>query len=88
MLAAVPARDACLLIETGPDGEDETRLVLEIDRPLVGAELRRLYEAAAPLRPNLNRMDVFPRNEMGKVDRIEMRRRLDRSAKARETAPA
>jgi acyl-coenzyme A synthetase/AMP-(fatty) acid ligase len=74
--ARMGAKGACIISQPEGDGEDSLHIFLELDRPLTEADRALLATVARGWKPEIHVIDALPRNDMGKVNRIELRRRL------------
>jgi acyl-CoA synthetase (AMP-forming)/AMP-acid ligase II len=80
------AEGVCIVSIQNTEGEDEIYLVIQCGRPLERAELeaarRSVKGVAGPLPVRVAVVEKLPRNEMGKIMRIELKRQLLRARKA------
>jgi acyl-coenzyme A synthetase/AMP-(fatty) acid ligase len=79
------ASGACMFAETEGGGEPSLHVVLELDRPLTEAEQQFMGSLTSGWEAHIHYIRTLPRNDMGKINRSELRRSLfrDRAAEGR-----
>jgi len=86
--AALGLEGVCLLSEQGADREEQLHVVLETAQPIDAETLRQAAQAHLRGFPaaRFHFIDRFPRNHMGKIERLKLKQRLIEQQRAQARA--